>query len=210
MEYRLRHANGMYRWLLARGVPLVASDGRFEGYIGCAIDITERKAAETVLQHAQAELEQRVQERTTALAAANEEIRRFATIVSHDLRAPLITVRGFARELRDAVTVLTEALPALVPHLEGRQAAEVTRTLDADIPEALGFIETAVMRMDRLIEAVLQLARLGRQDLHLEPVDTARLVQETLRASIMAPATPCCYSATQKHLATRRARSSKA
>jgi PAS domain S-box-containing protein len=181
MEYRLRHADGTYRWVLDRGVPLTESDERFEGYIGCAIDITERKVAEAVLQHAQAELEQRVQERTTALAAANEEIRRFAYIVSHDLRAPLINLRGFARELHDAATILTEALPALVPHLEERQAAEITRTLDGDIPEALGFIETAVTRMDRLIEAVLQLSRLGRQELHLEPVDTTSIVQDTLR-----------------------------
>jgi signal transduction histidine kinase len=68
-----------------------------------------------------------------------------------------------------------------VPHLEERQAAEITRTLDGDIPEALGFIETAVTRMDRLIAAVLQLSRLGQQALRLEPVDTARLVQDTLR-----------------------------
>jgi PAS domain S-box-containing protein len=180
MEYRLRHVDGTYRWVLDRGVPLLEADERCDGYIGCAIDITERKAAETMMQDAQEELEQRVQERTATLTAANEEIRRFAYIVSHDLRAPLINLRGFARELRDAATVLTEALPALVPHLEGRQAAEVTRTLDADIPEALGFIETAVTRMDRLIEAVLQLSRLGRQDLHLAPVDTTSLVQDTL------------------------------
>jgi signal transduction histidine kinase len=181
MEYRLRRADGAYRWVLDRGVPLTESGEDFEGYIGCAIDMTERKAAEAVLQHAQAELEQRVQERTTALAAANEEIRRFAYIVSHDLRAPLINLRGFARELRDATTVLTEALPAVAPHLEGRRAVDVTRILDADIPEALGFIETAVTRMDRLIETVLQLSRLGRQELQLEPVDTTSLVQETLR-----------------------------
>jgi PAS domain S-box-containing protein len=101
-EYRLRRADGAYRWLLDRGVPLREAEERFEGYIGCAIDITERKAAETVVQQAQEELEQRVLERPTALAAANEEIRRFATIVSHDLRAPLINLKGFARELRDA------------------------------------------------------------------------------------------------------------
>jgi signal transduction histidine kinase len=53
--------------------------------------------------------------------------------------------------------------------------------LDSDIPEALGFIETAVTRMDRLIEVVLQLSRLGRQELHLEPVDATSLVQDTLR-----------------------------
>jgi PAS domain S-box-containing protein len=144
-------------------------------------DITERKAAEAVLRQAQEDLEQRVQERTTALAAANAEIRRFAYVVSHDLRAPLINVRGFAKELRDASTALTEVLSAIVPHLEGPQAAVVTQTLDDDIPEALGFIETAVMRMDRLIEAVLQLSRLGQQELYLEPVDTAQLVQDTLR-----------------------------
>jgi PAS domain S-box-containing protein len=144
-------------------------------------DITQRKAAEAVLRQAHEDLEQRVQERTTALAAANAEIRRFAYVVSHDLRAPLINVRGFAKELRDASTALTEVLSAIVPHLEGPQAAVVTQTLDDDIPEALGFIETAVMRMDRLIEAVLQLSRLGQQELYLEPVDTAQLVQDTLR-----------------------------
>jgi PAS domain S-box-containing protein len=181
MEYRLRRADGAYRWVLDRGVPLAESGERCDGYIGGAIDITERKAAETVLQHAQEKLERRVQERTAALTAANAEIRRFAYIVSHDLRAPLINLKGFARELRNASTVLTEALPACVPHLEERQATAVTQSLDDDIPEALGFIETAVTRMDRLIEAVLQLARLGHRDLRLEPVDTTRLVQDTLR-----------------------------
>jgi signal transduction histidine kinase len=73
------------------------------------------------------------------------------------------------------------ALRAIVPHLEERQVAEVTQTLDGDIPEALDFIETAVTRMDLLIEAVLQLSCLGQQELYLEPVDTVHLVQDTLR-----------------------------
>ena len=77
--------------------------------------------------------------------------------------------------------MLTAALPGVVPRLEGRQRAEVTRALEDDIPEALGFIETSVMRMDRLIQAILQLSRLGRQELHREPVATDVLVHETLR-----------------------------
>jgi signal transduction histidine kinase len=68
-----------------------------------------------------------------------------------------------------------------VSHLEGRQRAEVTRALEDDIPESLSFIETAVTRMDRLIEAVLQLSRLGRQELRREPVDADVLVHEMLR-----------------------------
>jgi PAS domain S-box-containing protein len=150
-------------------------------FTGIVHDLSARVQAEEALQQAHDELEQRVQDRTAALQEANDDIRRFAYIVSHDLRAPLINMHGFADELRDACTVLTTALPGLVPHLEGRQRAEVTRALEDDIPESLGFIETAVTRMDRLIQAILQLSRLGRQELHREPVATDVLVHETLR-----------------------------
>ena len=60
MEYRLRRADGVYRWVLDRGVPLVTPEGHFSGYIGSAIDITMRKEAEHILQQTQAELERRV------------------------------------------------------------------------------------------------------------------------------------------------------
>ncbi len=150
-------------------------------FTGIVHDLSARVQAEEALRQAHDELEQRVRDRTAALQEANGDIRRFANIVSHDLRAPLINLHGFADELRDACTVLTMALPAVVPHLEGRQGAEVTRALEDDIPEALGFIETSVTRMDHLIEAVLQLSRLGWQELHREPVATDVLVHETLR-----------------------------
>jgi two-component system sensor kinase FixL len=150
-------------------------------FTGIVHDLTARVQAEEALRQAYNTLEQRVQERTAALQEANDNIRRFAYIVSHDLRAPLINLHGFADELRDACTLLTAALPGLVPHLQGRQRAEVTRALEEEIPEALGFIETAVVRMDRLIEAVLRLSRLGRQEIQRESIDTATLVHETLR-----------------------------
>ena len=43
MDYRLRHADGGYRWLLATGVPKYEADGSFSGFIGCDVDISERK-----------------------------------------------------------------------------------------------------------------------------------------------------------------------
>ena len=58
MEYRVRHADGSYRWLLATGVPKYGADGSFAGYIGCDVDITERRNAEDRIRESQAALEQ--------------------------------------------------------------------------------------------------------------------------------------------------------
>src|SRR5215510_8744521 len=145
-------------------------------FTGIVHDLTARVQAEEALRRARDELEVRVQERTAELALANEEIKRFAYIVSHDLRAPLVNLKGFASELRAACDVLQTALPAVLLHLEAPQRTEVSCALDQDIPEALGFIETSVTRMDHLIRAVLHLSRLGRRDLHLEPLDMQALV----------------------------------
>ena len=150
-------------------------------FTGIVHDLSARVQAEEALRQARDELEVRVQERTAELAAANEEVRRFATIVSHDLRAPLINLKGFASELRTACDVLQAALPAALPHLEAPLHADVSRALDQDIPEALGFIETSVTRMDHLIRAILHLSRLGRRDLHCEPLDMRALVQGTVQ-----------------------------
>jgi PAS domain S-box-containing protein len=57
LEYRLRRADGAYRWLLATGVPKFGRDGSFAGYVGCDIDITERKDAEDRIRESRAALE---------------------------------------------------------------------------------------------------------------------------------------------------------
>jgi PAS domain S-box-containing protein len=150
-------------------------------FTGIIHDLTARVQAEEALRRARNELEVRVQERTAELTAANEEIKRFAYIVSHDLRAPLINLKGFASELRTACDVLQVALPATLPHLEAPQRTDVVRALDQDIPEALSFIETSVTRMDHLIRAILHLSRLGRRDLYWEPLDMRALVQGTVQ-----------------------------
>ncbi len=150
-------------------------------FTGLVSDITMRRQAEETLRQANEALEQRVRERTAALEDANEEVKRFAYIVSHDLRAPLVNLKGFAGELRLAHQVLARALEQASPHFTPQQATEVQRTLTQDIPEALGFIEASVTRMDSLVRAILQLSRLGRRELTIEPLDTTALVQETLQ-----------------------------
>jgi PAS domain S-box-containing protein len=151
-------------------------------FAGMVHDITARKQAEDALRQARDDLERRVQERTAELEAANEEVRRFAYIVSHDLRAPLVNIKGFAAELHAACAVVRDAVQAALPHLEARQQADLTTALDGDVPEALGFINASVSRMDALIQALLQLSRLGHRELHLELIDMHALVKEVLQA----------------------------
>ena len=62
LEYRLRHADGEYRWFLASGVPKYGRNGGFTGYVGCDVDITERKNAEDRIRASQAALEASHQE----------------------------------------------------------------------------------------------------------------------------------------------------
>src|SRR5262249_36582027 len=162
-------------------VRLAVSEMHLDGhrmFTGIVHDLSARVQAEEALRQARDELEVRVRERTAELEEANEEVRRFAYIVSHDLRAPPVNLKGFASELRTASNVLQDALPAALPHLEATQRTDVARALDQDIPEALGFIETSVTRMDHLIRAILHLSRLGRYELHWERLDMLSLVQE--------------------------------
>src|SRR6185295_14652665 len=90
MEYRVRRADGAYRWLLATGVPKYGMDGTFEGYIGCDVDITERKDAEI-----------RTLEGRTALEATHREIQHLAgrLIEAQDAERARI-----ARDLHDDVS----------------------------------------------------------------------------------------------------------
>jgi PAS domain S-box-containing protein len=147
----------------------VLVDGKFIGLVGVYTDITERKRVEAQLQRYAVELQQ-----------ANEEIKQFAYIVSHDLRAPLVNLKGFSAELRSALETIQMAMNAALPHLDAEQQRSLTEALKEDVPEALRFIESSVARMDGFIHAVLNLSRLGRRDLHLETLDMNALVRNTL------------------------------
>ncbi|WP_439815576.1 sensor histidine kinase [Zavarzinia sp. CC-PAN008] len=132
---------------------LIAASGiyaliRFRGYI---LDIEQARSA---LQNVNDNLESMVETRTADLKEANAEIQRFAYIVSHDLRAPLVNVMGFTAEL--------EALRGRLEGLLPAGSAEVPEVM-AEFDEALGFIRSSTVKMDRLIMAILTLSREGRR-----------------------------------------------
>jgi signal transduction histidine kinase len=129
----------------------------------------ELAAAYQALSLSNETLEDRVRERTAALSEANEEIQRFAYIVSHDLRAPLVNIMGFTSEMEGAAaTVRAFAARAAEADPAGTQA--LVEAAEEDIPESIRFIKTSTAKMDRLIGAILKLSREGRRVLTPEVV----------------------------------------
>lgn len=178
-ENRYRTRDGSYRWLNWTCAPQKETGQLF----AVARDITEQKAAEQEkLREAYAQLERLVEERTAELRNANEELRSFSYFVSHDLRAPLINIKGYSDELAFALGAIREAAQAGLTHLDEERRQEVELALEEDVPEALGFIGASVSKMDRLINAVLRLSRLGRSRFDLEPLDTEEVVRTTLQS----------------------------
>jgi signal transduction histidine kinase len=114
-------------------------------------------------------LEQRVRERTADLGRANEEIQRFAYIVTHDLRAPLVNIMGFTSELE---TSLTSIQSYIKQQSDGATQDEVAKEAQIaaleDVPEAVSFIRSSTRKMDGLINAILKLSREGRRALKPE------------------------------------------
>jgi PAS domain S-box-containing protein len=147
------------------------AEGKPIGFQGVTRDSTERKKAEEQLKRYAAELER-----------SNEEVKNFAYIVSHDLRVPLVNLKGYTSELRTALGVIGANFEAALPHLNDEKRSDVAMALHEDVPEALEFITNSVSRMDSFINAVLILSRLGRQDLKPEPVDMNALVQAALES----------------------------
>ena len=128
-------------------------------------------------------LEETVTERTADLSRANEEIQRFAYIVSHDLRSPLVNVMGFTAELAAVIpplATLVDRAEAECPDIVTEDARLAVRE---DLPEAIGFIRTSTQKMDRLINAILKLSREGRRVITPEPIDIAGVV-DTIEGSI--------------------------
>lgn len=156
MEFRLRHRDGTYRWIYARGGVLVDATGERARMFGAHVDITHRRQAEDAVRGLNAELEQRVAERTAQLEAANRELEAFSYSVSHDLRSPLRAIDGFAQALLD----------------------EYGDTMAAPAQHYLDRVRAGATRMGSLIDDLLALARVTRSEMRREDVDLSALAHE--------------------------------
>ena len=162
-------------------------DGELSYFAVVLEDVSDRVRAEEALRRLNAELEQRVEQRTTQLSLANRELESFAYSISHDLRAPLRALDGFSEILVEDYRDILDT--------EGRRHLERVRS--------------AAQRMGQLIDALLALSRLSRRDLVVETVDLSALAEgiiERLRAAdsartVVVSVMPGCRAVTDAGLA---------
>jgi PAS domain S-box-containing protein len=173
IEYRLRHRSGEYRWVLGRAQPLRDDKGRIVRWYGSCTDIHDLKQAQEETRRLAAMLAERVAE----LDEANEEIQRFAYIVSHDLRAPLVNVMGFTSELEAAQAEVERFYRSVFRKDPQLVTTEARTAVETDLPEAIGFIRSSTVKMDKLINAILKLSREGRRVLMPEPLSMRQLLE---------------------------------
>jgi len=143
--------------------------------------------AEQRLREVNTNLEAAVDERTADLREASEEIQRFAYIVSHDLRSPLVNIMGFTSELEELRGRIFERIGRLAaPEVAGAGADVIAtdpvlsgddKELAQDFDESLSFIKSSISKMDRLIAAILTLTREGRREFKPERVDVRELIE---------------------------------
>jgi PAS domain S-box-containing protein len=159
---QISHPERARVWLRINASPLLDEAGMVAAVVVSFEDITRARAAHEAERRFNEELERRVTERTAALAAANEELRVFSATVSHDLRAPVRAVAGFARLLQK------------------RYADELPE-------EAAHYVDNLVVAgetMGRLIDDFLAYARFGADGLNLQPVELAPIV-DWLRSTLV-------------------------
>ncbi|CAD5370245.1 putative Histidine kinase [Rubrivivax sp. A210] len=174
MDYRLRRADGLYRWIRDDGCPRYDSEGGFLGYIGYCVDITEHKAAEAEIRTLNAQLERRVAERTAELERTNRELgvakraadgasrskSAFLANMSHEIRTPMNAILGLSGLMLRRAAAGSEDRERLAKiQVAGQHLLGIINdVLDLSKIEAGKFsLETRPLRVDAVVANVVSM-----------------------------------------------------
>ncbi len=127
--------------------------------------------------------EERLQGYAREMKENNEELQAFVYSAAHDLRAPLVNIKGFATELTSGLYQNLMQLDSCLHKIEDEESrTKVAQTLHREIPAALGFISASVDKMSALINAMLKLSRLNQRPFKCETIDMAAVVNAILES----------------------------
>ncbi|MDO8283095.1 MAG: PAS domain S-box protein [Thermodesulfovibrionia bacterium] len=166
LELEIITAKGNHRWVHAIGQADQKLDGSKKVF-GICQDITGRKKAEKELDSLNGQLKER-----------NKELQQIVYTVSHDLRSPIINIRGYSRMLVDYLQKVISAYAQESVTKEARE--EAVLLVDKDIPEAVSYIDASISKMDSLLSAMLKLSRSSSAELQIEKLDMDRIVSDVL------------------------------
>ena len=156
-ELKNRAKDGTHYWVDTTIVPFLGEQGKPYQYVAIRADITQRKQAEEEIMILNEELEKRVRERT-------EEMESFSYSVSHDLRAPLRAINGYANILEE----------------------DYNDRLDEEGKRLLKEVQQNARKMGVLIDDLLAFSRLGRKEIERSTIDMNRLAKQAIKETELA------------------------
>jgi PAS domain S-box-containing protein len=159
LEYRVRRQDGVYEWFKVRARPIRNEAGEIVRWFGTAINVDGLIQAQTAFRSLNEQLEQRVLQRTAELESANRELEAFCYSVSHDLRTPLRSIDGFSQAALE----------------------DYGERLDDTGRDYLNRVRNGCRQMDQLIDDLLRLSRVTRDQMRREPVDLTALAHAAVR-----------------------------
>ncbi len=157
--------------------PIFGANGKVKAMTTIARDITEKKELRETAERERKHHEEQLKHYAAELTETNKELKSFANIVAHDFRAPMVNLKGFSQELGDSLDDLKKIVHEEMVHLPEEIRKKLDELLDRDVPEALRFIHSSVDRLDRMVAALLRLARLGRREMIYKEVDMSQLIK---------------------------------
>jgi PAS domain S-box-containing protein len=176
--YRLKSKNGEYRWAIDSGLPKFNVEGKFEGFVGCVIDIHERQLSEEALQKLSLKLaitnddlkiaNEQILASNEELASSNQQLSyinadmdNFIYTASHDLRAPISNIEGLINAMEKNLSS------------ESRQAPLINKLL--------GMITDSINRFKNTLDDLTQISRIQREEhTDISEVSISRLIHEVM------------------------------
>jgi PAS domain S-box-containing protein len=157
-DFRVPWPDGSIHHLTSRGMAFYDEHGAPRRMAGVTIDVTQSKRAEEEIRMLNTELEHRVEERTAELSEMNKELEAFTYSVSHDLRAPLRHVDAYAQILEE----------------------DYASQLPEEVRAYISRIRHGALNMGCLVDDLLNLARVGRQELQMESCPLRPMVEDVI------------------------------
>ncbi len=166
IEIRLEMFNSITLWNQWTTRAIIDENNDIVEYQAVGYDISARKKAEE------------------ELIAANEEINRFAYMISHDMRAPLVNIDGFSSEINDTIIRAKEKTIKYIKD-DDEYRKEFEYLFDIEIPECFKYIKSSVDRMNDILDSILKLSRLGIRKLNLVNLNTKEIVERIVESRAM-------------------------